>query len=177
MKRWGYTWKADPGAEEENGNHTSTQDTQETLAPDDPALWGVDPEALKKSNTPLVSSSGTHQTSTNLPIYRPEAPRAYLLKSFGTPPPAETEAKTGKPKPVSAKKAAEEKERNLGMLLGALDMLFRSWSDALSGGDMDRRAWSWYCAVRPEVEAGAAGWGGKGEVRLGDILKLRRQEG
>lgn len=174
MKRWGYAWKAAPETQEENS--LSTQDTQEALTPDDPALWGVDPEALKKSNTSLVSS-GTHQTSTNLPIYRPEAPRAYLLKSFGTPPPAETEAKIGKPKPVSAKKAAEEKERNLGMLLAALVMLFRSWAETLSSEDMDRRAWGWYCAVRPEVEAGAAGWGGKGEVRLGDILKLRRQEG
>jgi hypothetical protein len=29
--------------------------------------------------------------------------------------------------------------------------------------------------VRPEVESGVAGWGGKGKVKLVDILNLRRK--
>lgn len=177
MKRWGYTWKAEPDTQEyvlpSSQDTVKGEDTQETVAPDEPALWGVDLEALKKSNTPVAMPSGArHSVSNNLPINRPEGPRAYLLKSFGTPP------HEGKPaKPVSGKKAAEEKERNLGTLLAALDMLCQSWEGTLSSEDLDKRAWSWYCAVRPEVKAGAAGWGGKGDVKLADILKLRRQGG
>ena len=67
-----------------------------------------------------------------------------------------------------------EKERNLAMLLQALDLVYASWSHVLGREELDRRAWAWYVAVRPDVEHGVAGWGGKGEVKLSQILDLRR---
>jgi hypothetical protein len=70
---------------------------------------------------------------------------------------------------------AVEKEENLGLLLSALDRLYTSWAHVLSKDDLDRRAWSWYVHVRPEVQNGVAGWGGKGEVKLSEILGLRRK--
>ena len=63
------------------------------------------------------------------------------------------------------------------MLLGALELLYQSWAHILSKEDLDRRAWGWYVRVRPDVASGQAGWGGKGIVRLADILELRRPEG
>jgi hypothetical protein len=82
--------------------------------------------------------------------------------------------------PVSKKKKSAaaldaEKEKNLGLLLGALDMLFGSWAEHISRDELDRRAWGWYVQVRPDVDSGVAGWGGKGEVKLADIVKLRRK--
>lgn len=68
-----------------------------------------------------------------------------------------------------------EKEENLGRLLGALRLLYDSWADHLSPAELDRRAWSWYVAARPEVENGPSGWGAKGKLRLKDILALRRK--
>lgn len=177
MKRWGYTWKEEseikPAEDLVSSQQTvtgdDTQDTQETIAPDEPALWGVDLEALKKSNGPVTI--GARQGSTSeLPIYRPESTKAYLLKSFGIKPSADAKPT----KPLTGKKAAEEKERNLGMLLASLDLLCQSWASTLSSEDLDKRAWGWYCSVRPEVKSGVAGWGGKGDVKLADILGLRR---
>ncbi|KAJ4305483.1 hypothetical protein N0V90_001014 [Kalmusia sp. IMI 367209] len=178
MKRWGYTWKEEPEFKEEeliSTQETIQAESQETVAPEEPALWGVDLEALKKSNGPVTIGARPGSTS-DLPIYRPESTKAYLLKSFGAKP--GTSAKSGtSAKPATGKKAIEEKERNLGMLLGALDLLCQSWDHILSKDDLDKRAWSWYCSVRPEVKSGVAGWGGKGDVVLADILKLRRPSG
>ena len=67
-----------------------------------------------------------------------------------------------------------EKERNLGLLLGALELLYESWVDILSKDDLNKRSWGFYVRVRPEVAQGTAGWGGKGEVKLADVLELRR---
>lgn len=67
-----------------------------------------------------------------------------------------------------------EKEHNLSLLLGALRLLYDSWADHVSTAELDRRAWSWYIAVRPEVDSGPAGWGAKGPVRLQAILDLCR---
>jgi hypothetical protein len=39
---------------------------------------------------------------------------------------------------------------------------------------LDKRAWAWYLRVRPDVQSGAQGWGEKGQVKLSDILALRR---
>jgi len=52
--------------------------------------------------------------------------------------------------------------------------VFKSWAEVLSKEDFDRRAWGWYVRIRPDVEEGKAGWGGKGEVRLAKVLELRR---
>ena len=66
------------------------------------------------------------------------------------------------------------REENLASLLAALDIVFKSWSKTLDAKEIDRRAWSWYLKVRPEVADGIAGWGGKGAVRLADIIDLKR---
>lgn len=171
MKRWGYTWK-----EEEEGPPASSQGTiqgdiqeevkAESSIPEEPALWGVDLEALKKSNGP-VTIGERKSSATDLPVYRPESTRAYMLKAFHSKP-------TGEKQSPGKKKAMNAKEQNLGMLLGSLDLLCQSWSHVLGKDGLDKRAWGWYVSVRPEVKAGAAGWGGKGNVSLADILELRR---
>ena len=65
------------------------------------------------------------------------------------------------------------------MVLQALDTLFSSWTTAASVppstmtlSELDKKAWSWYVHVRPDVAQGQAGWGQKGVVNLGDILKF-----
>jgi hypothetical protein len=131
-------------------------------------------EALKKSNTlgsvPALGKANV-EGSTNLPIHTPQAARAYLLKAFDTPPAASKETS----KKSSAATKATEKERNLGMLLRALELLYESWSASLTPDELDKRTWSWYVRVRPDVADGAAGWGGKNTVKLADILALRKQ--
>ena len=175
LKRWGYEWKGK--SEEEARNLTAesleAMDSQKTLKqeghPDDePALWGLDLEALRSSNGPLVS--GAH--GSGLPIYTAQSARAYLLKSFSSLPSPKDEASPPKKKSAAVLKA--EKERNLGLVLRTLDFLFKSWT-LLSPEELDKRAWAWYVAVRPDVENGVAGWGGKGEVKLSQILNLRRK--
>lgn len=162
------------------------------------ALWGLDLEATRAKSTVGGYGSGTkmHQVTgvVGLQIHRPEAARGYLLRSFpsaaaapsdkeeatstSTTTAASGTAATGKsPKKARTQKAIEaEKEENLGLLLGALRIVFDSWADHLGAAELDRRAWAWYVAVRPEVESGQAGWGAKGPVRLSDVLKLKRKE-
>lgn len=127
------------------------------------ALWGLDLEGMKKTNSAV--------TGSGMPIHRPEGARAYIMKAFGSP---EVEG-TGKKK-KSGVALDREREENLGLLLGALDMLYKSWDGHVSREELDRKAWGWYVQVRPDVAGGVAGWGGKGEVKLSDILKLRRKE-
>jgi hypothetical protein len=132
------------------------------------ALWGLDLEAMRSTDAPMTGG-----TSAGMPIYKPESARAYVLKAFGSPPLAADAA----PKKKKTGAALDrEREENLGLLLGALDLLFSSWKDHLSREELDRRAWSWYVQVRPDVESGVAGWGGKGEVKLAEILNLRRKD-
>ena len=176
MKRWGYEWG------ENSTCKTSEIATQETIrsSPDtlveepsakEPALWGVDLEALKKANQP--GAVGSHKSSSSqLPIYTAQSARAYLLKSFETP-----KAEDAVPLKRTAAMIVAEKGRNLGLLLGALELLYQSWTTVLSKEDLDKRSWSWYIRVRPDVAQGAAGWGGKGNVKLSDILELRRPVG
>lgn len=126
------------------------------------ALWGLDLEAMRSTN----SSGGG--VGGGLPIHQPDSARSYIMKAFAPSGDATTKKKTG----VVLER---EKERNLGLLFGALELLFGSWMEHIGTDELDRRAWSWYVQVRPEVESGAAGWGGKGEVKLSDILILRRK--
>jgi putative IMPACT (imprinted ancient) family translation regulator len=128
------------------------------------ALWGLD---LESSQTAHTTSP---VTGAGLPIHRPEGAKSYLLKSF--PSPSVTE---GKAKKRTVAQLNEEKEDNLGLLLGALDLVYKSWEEWVSREELDRRAWGWYVSVRPVVEDGVAGWGGKGIVKLSDILALRRK--
>lgn len=171
MKRWGYDWK---GTSEDVA--VTAEDSQETLkqgknSGDEPALWGLDLEALRSSNSPLVSGA-QGVNSAGLPVYNAESARAYLLKSFASTPSSTEDAS---PKKKSAAVLKSEKEHNLALLLQALDLLYLSWAHVLTRDELDRRAWAWYVAVRPEVQNGIAGWGGKGEVKLSQILDLRRK--
>lgn len=153
LKRWAYDhdeWKVVDPEEESLG-------AKKTGPP--PPLWAL----------ALRSSSSSANTNTNtLPIHTPQSARSYLLKAFACPPPT--------PPPQKQQQQHEEKEkaRNLGLLLLALERLFASWQHVLSAEELDRRSWAWYVAVRPDVAAGVAGWGGRGEVKLGEILALRR---
>jgi hypothetical protein len=174
LRRWGYDPLADQGADVKVED--STQDSVTVVGEEEiePPLWGLDLEALKKKETLAIEGA-----SADPPIFTPQSARAYLGKSFDTPPlPTSTD---GSPIPQNQRKKQshtskkEEKEHNLGILLGVLDLLFKSWADALDVKELDRRAWTWYVRVRPEVEQGAAGWGGKGLVRMSDILGLRRE--
>ncbi|KUI73201.1 Protein IMPACT [Cytospora mali] len=137
------------------------------------AVWGLDLEAMRSSKSRVSATVG------GMMIHRPEAARSYLLKSFASAPTTEGDANatasSAKKKTVKAQDAG--KEENLGMLLGALRLLFDSWADFLTPEELDRRAWSWYSAARPEVEYGPAGWGAKGVLRLKTILDLRRKDG
>jgi len=132
------------------------------------ALWGLDLEEMKSKDAPVTGG-----TASGMPIHKPESARAYILKAFPSAPYKSSDSPAKKKKTGVA--LEREKEHNLGILLGALDMLFGSWAGHISHDELDRRAWKWYCQVRPEVESGVAGWGGKGEVRLAAILNLRRK--
>ena len=171
MKRWGYAWK-----KTEDEGSIKVENSQETVKkegqiPEEPAFWGLDLEALRSSNGPLVSGAQAGNSS-GLPVYHAESARAYLLKSFAS---AAPQIEEPSPKKKSAAILKAEKERNLSFLLRALDLLYQSWAHVLGRDELDRRAWAWYVAVRPEVEPGVAGWGGKGEVKLSQILDLRRK--
>ncbi|PNY28084.1 Protein IMPACT [Tolypocladium capitatum] len=124
------------------------------------AVWALDP----RDTEPAASTVG-------MAIHRPEGARNYLLRSFATA--RDDGASEGK-KTVAA--LDQEKQENLGRLLGALRLLYASWAGVLARDELDRRAWSWYVAVRPDVEAGPSGWGAKGTLRLDKILDLRRKE-
>ncbi|KAH8904260.1 hypothetical protein BR93DRAFT_946627 [Coniochaeta sp. PMI_546] len=150
------------------------------------AIWGLDLEGMRGKAS--GAGGGGRQAGSSvvgMQIHSPQGARSYLLKSFGSAP-AEEKAGGGgdEASPGKVKKAAKrtlkdidkEKEENLGLLLGALRLLYDSWADHLSPADLDRRAWSWYVAVRPEVDVGPSGWGAKGLLKLEDILKLRRKE-
>lgn len=125
------------------------------------ALWGLDAE----DKTPSTTTVG-------MAIHRPEFARNYILRSFAS-------ATEGEESPAKRTASAinDEKHENLGKLLGALRKLFESWSDTLSPQELDRRAWSWYMNVRPDVDGGPAGWGAKGTLDLDKILDLRRKPG
>jgi hypothetical protein len=139
------------------------------------ALWGLDLEGIR-SKTNTGGGRVNQYPGTNvvgMEIHRPEGARSYLLKSFATAEEASPEGKSGK---KSQKSQEKEKEENMGLLLGALRLVHDSWADHLTATDLDKRAWSWYCAVRPDVEHGPAGWGAKGTLKLKDILDLRRKD-
>ncbi|PPJ57343.1 hypothetical protein CBER1_01415 [Cercospora berteroae] len=172
LKRWGYEWKTEVKEEQETSEKAiKTEEDVETapVAEEMPPLWALDLEALKKtgnSKQPAATQAGNH---SGLPIYTPQSARAYLLKSFDSPP-SRDEADSKKP---SAAARVALKEQNLGKLLRALDLLYDSWSSKLSPLELDQRTWNWYVKVRPPVEDGVAGWGEKNMLKLADILALR----
>ena len=168
MKRWGYEYceqKSDPDSQtfDDSGDKEYSKQNQQ------PPLWGLDLEAMKKSDGP----STLHSKAGELPIYTPRSARGYLCKSFvptnGSLPGGPSSNK------LSTTQLTAVREHNLGFLLRALELLFESWASVLDRSELDRRAWNWYIRVRPAVETGPAGWGGKGDVKLADILDLRRK--
>lgn len=193
LKRWAYEW----GEAREEGKESAqvatdpdgtTSGIQQT--PQDPPLWGLDLESLRANNTRALLGSHPTSTRTSLPIHTAQSARAYLLKSFASAPsPAPTKpistpapspstplkpTPTPKPAPNPKSYSPATREHNLALLLQALDWLLGSWAPPVLGPEeLDRRCWGWYVAVRPEVRDGVAGWGGKGEVSLGEILALR----
>lgn len=131
-------------------------DSQETIqadvsmASDHEAFWGIDLEALKRSNGPLVA--GRAGNSSGPPTHKPEAARSYLLRSIdivGEPPSIKQEDDTT---PVKGKKMAgatkaERKQRAVSMLLKCIDHVCDSWSETLSTDELDRRASAWYVST------------------------------
>ncbi|KAF3904888.1 hypothetical protein ABW20_dc0107271 [Dactylellina cionopaga] len=83
-----------------------------------------------------------------LPIQLPHAAHSYLVRAYS--------------------------KEMLPLLLGALHLLYESWASSLDPAELDRRGWGWYCQVRPTVEDGPEGWGGRGLVKLKDILGMRK---
>ena len=156
------------------------------------AVWGLDLEAMRGKSHPSGHSRGarSHETTVvGMQIHRPEAARSYLLKSFATAPgsgqgienPEDEDQESERKKASTLKKKTikaldAEKEENVGLLLGALRIVYDSWADHLTATELDRRAWSWYVAVRPNVESGPSGWGAKGTLKLRDVLNLRRKD-
>lgn len=116
------------------------------------AVWGLDAD-----DEPATSTVG-------MAIHRPEGARNYLLRSFD-----DGDAGAGR------KTSSEDRHERLGRVLGAIRLLCASWAGVLARDELDRRAWTWYLATRPDVEAGPSGWGAKGRLSLGRILDLRRR--
>lgn len=78
------------------------------------ALWGLDLEAMRSTNAPVVGG-----TAVGMPVHKPESTRAYILKAF-----ASGESLNGKKKKTGVT-LEREKGHNLGLLLGALDFAFQ----------------------------------------------------
>lgn len=172
MKRWGYSWRQQeaPATDGEQQDAIEASIAQEE---DEPALWALDLEALKKTSGSNATAH-VHSNSASLPIYTPQSARSYIARAFDSP--LDSVEKSGTSKKPSGAAVAAAKEINLGHLLKALDLLYRSWSSTIELSDLDHRSWSWYMAVRPSVADGVAGWGGKGTIKLADILDLRRKD-
>lgn len=164
--------------EEEDGQETVDRITDNEQ--DHTSYWGLDLEALRKSNGPLIVGENANGRA-GLPIYSAQAAKNYVSRSFAVteternPEKAnvKTESSSGQKK-LTAAQVLAKKEEAAAMLLKTIDMLFESWTTTLGKEDLDRKAWSWYLQVRPDVAQGQAGWGQRGHVKLEDILNLRR---
>ena len=171
LKRWAYEQELGNETGDTEGEESSSDPVGVPKSDEGPPLWGLDLEALRTSNT--SAQHGNPPTSrTSLPIHIAQSARAYLMKSFATavclddakavtPKTDSPLNSAAKKKPVSKSNSPAHKEHNLALLLQALDMLHASWAPVLGRDELDRRSWGWYVSVRPEV-------------RLGEILKLRR---
>lgn len=150
---------------------------EDTLNPTS-AFWGLDLEALRRSNGPLIAGKDDKKQD-GPPIHKPHAPRNYLLKSMvdvqansaGRDPTPKTKTETKKEKPAEI---ARRKEEAAAKMLKAIDIVCQSWAESLTKEELDSKAQSWYIRVRPDVDHGQAGWGQRGQVKLRDILQLRR---
>jgi hypothetical protein len=173
LKRWGYEWKPeetikDIKTEDQDLKPCTGISHEGSSVEDSPALLALDLEQVKRLDAPPIVTVSA--STADLPVYHADSARNYILKAFDSV--YDDKAETKKKK--SSAEIAAEREANLGHLTKALDLLFESWSVVLDSDELDKRAWSWYVKVRPQVEAGRAGWGAKGQVKLKDILELRR---
>lgn len=143
------------------------------------AFWGLDLEALRRSNGPLIAGKD-HRRQDGPPIHKPIAPRNYLLKAMAVVQPEaitsgqdaqQTKAATKKAKP---KTTASDREAAAAIVLKAIDVVCQSWRSSLTKEELDQKAQSWYMRIRPDVDQGQAGWGQKGHVDMCDILRLRK---
>jgi hypothetical protein len=140
------------------------------------AFWGLDLEALRKSNGPLIAG-GHKGSSTGPPIHTPKAARSYLLRSMNfvdSEPEIKKEESPAKSKKQSAAQVVARKEEAAAAVLKAIDIALSSWQQTLSPDELDRRAQSWYAMVRPDVAQGKEGWGQRGHLKLQDILRFKR---
>lgn len=114
LKRWGYEWKTEVKEEQETSEKAiKTEEDVETepVVEEMPPLWALDLEALKKTGSgkqPAATQAGNH---SGLPIYTPQSARAYLLKSFDSPPSSD-EAASKKPS-AAARVALKEQNSTL----------------------------------------------------------------
>ncbi|KAJ5683307.1 hypothetical protein N7462_006472 [Penicillium macrosclerotiorum] len=176
LKRWDYNpHEGKPNALPENEqSHSDTVPADEFLGRNCdgemetmPPLWGVDLESARASHKSAAGADSNFDS--RLPIFTAEAARTYLMRSI-------TKSKHGNmsSKPRSVGSIQEEKEECVGHLLSAIESVCLSWVSTLDKKELDKRAWSWYLHVRPDVQSGVQGWGEKGQVKLSDILDLRR---
>ncbi|WEW55107.1 hypothetical protein PRK78_000535 [Emydomyces testavorans] len=170
LRRLNYSWN-EAGQNDDSQESSATLKDETNVSENLSPLWGLDLEALRKSDKPAIPEADQGRRSV-LPIYRPEAARDYLLKSFSL---NEQDPAAGPGKKTKRlANLVSNQEKCLGLVLGAIDLLCQSWSFTLSKHDLDKRAWAWYLKVRPDVQTGPAGWGQKGRVHLSDILDLRK---
>jgi hypothetical protein len=149
----------------------SEQEEQQASTTSHQAFWGIDLEALRKSNGPLIARANGGKESTGPPIHTPQSARQYLLKSMKII--TEDMSQSGGKK-KSAAEIMAEKEEAAAVVLRAIEIVCESWASTLAPEELDRRAQSWYTLVRPDVAQGQAGWGQRGTLRLPDLLKLKR---
>ncbi len=158
-------------------NDTSIGDTQETVGTENimhtshEAFWGIDLEALRKSNGPLIAGKN-QKGNSGPPIHTPESARNYLLRSMDVV--AQSPDSPSRKKKKTALETTARKEEAAGMVLKAIDIVLDSWKETVSMAELERRTQSWYAMVRPEVAQGQAGWGQRGHLPLRHILRLKR---
>ncbi|KIX03086.1 uncharacterized protein Z518_06636 [Rhinocladiella mackenziei CBS 650.93] len=142
------------------------------------AFWGLDLEALRRSNGPLIAGKDS-KGHEGPPIHKPAAARNYLLKSMmavdsGARAPSQDGGKSETVVKKNPKDTSRKKEEAAAVVLKAIDVVCESWADSLTREELDQKAQSWYVRARPDVAQGQAGWGQRGQVRLEDILRLKK---
>lgn len=156
--------------------HVISKSEVEVSAPST-AFWGLDLEALRRSNGPLIAGN-TGNRQDGPPIHKPHAARNYLLKSMSIIEPDDSASgEQGKPKQGAkgtAKSVTSKRVDAAAIMLKAIESVCQSWAGCLTNEEMDQKAQSWYVRVRPDVEHGQAGWGQRGKVEIKDILRLKK---
>ena len=77
-----------------------------------------------------------------------------------------------KDKPVSPESVQRYLEGKFGAALGAVEEAFAALAHSLSPDDLAQRAYELYESFRPQVPAGASGWGAAGVLDLSQVRAL-----